>query len=95
MSSNVANAIVSVAILIMSASTRTDAYNADAPTGPGQRWSGVVTKSADTATRTVRPHTAHGTRSIDASAEVFASPGAFRGGGDAAPVVAGARGVMR
>lgn len=79
----------------MSASIRANSFYADAPTGSGQRWSGVVSKSGDTAPRTVRPHTAHGTRSIDASAEVFASPGAFLGGGEAAPVVAGARGVMR
>lgn len=62
---------------------------------PSRRRGGVVTKSTDIATRAIRPHTAHGTRSNDANAEVSAANGDSRAGCKVDPVVAGARGMMR
>ncbi|CAM9584936.1 unnamed protein product, partial [Ectocarpus sp. 12 AP-2014] len=52
-------------------------------------------KATNTKTASVRPHTAHGTRATDIGGEVSASQGAFGEGGKAAPVVAGARGMIR
>lgn len=43
----------------------------------------------------MRPHTAHGARTTDVGGEVFSSHGVAGDGGEAAPVVAGARGMMR
>lgn len=64
---------------------------------PDVRWTGVVTSSTstDAAVRIARPHTAHGTRSSEVSGEISVVQGASGAGGEAAPVVAGARGVMR
>lgn len=45
--------------------------------------------------KVVRPHTAHGVRNADIGGEAFSPQGATKDGGEAAPVVAGARGVMR
>lgn len=61
-----------------------------------QRGKATDTKAASVdVTRAVRPHTAHGTRATDIGGEVSASQGAFGEGGEAAPVVAGARGMIR
>ncbi|CAM9198370.1 unnamed protein product [Ectocarpus sp. 13 AM-2016] len=61
-----------------------------------QRAKATNTKTASVdVTRTVRPHTAHGNRATDIGGEVSASQGAFGEGGEAAPVVAGARGMIR
>lgn len=62
-----------------------------------RRWSGASTQSAsvDVTTKVVRPHTAHGARTTDVDGEVFSPQGTAGGGKEAAPVVAGARGVMR
>lgn len=68
---------------------------AGASRSPSRRRGGVVTKSTDIATRAIRPHTAHGTRSNDANAEVSAANGDSRAGCKVDPVVAGARGMMR
>lgn len=60
-------------------------------------WSGTSTQSAsaDITNKAVRPHTAHGARTADISGEGFSSRGAAGDGDEAAPVVAGARGMMR
>eukprot|EP00752_Nemacystus_decipiens_P015070 g13425.t1 len=60
-----------------------------------RRWSGTSAHpaSGETANKAVRPHTAHGARTADPSGEGLSSHGAARD--EAAPVVAGARGMMR
>lgn len=62
-----------------------------------RRWSGTSTQSAsaDITNKAVRPHTAHGARTADIGGEGFSSQGAVGDDGEAAPVVAGARGMMR
>lgn len=54
-----------------------------------------TSESVEVTAQAVRPHTAHGIRATSGLVEVLSSQAASGWGGEASPVVAGARGMMR